>query len=393
MIENSSGRIRAGMGRAGFGGGFEAGRDAAAEAMAGLGGVDPALVLVFATPRFDLQALLAGVRSVTGSALLVGGTGSGEIIGGHYLGFGGGVGVLALSAGPYRFAAASCGDLTADGLDAAGRALARAARDGAGPSPYAAALLITDSLLGDLQQFVQGVYRVTGAKVPLVGGAAGDEQKFIQSSVFHDDRVLAKGAIILWIASERPLRVITRHGWQPLGAPLLVTRAEGTQILELGGRPAAAAYEEELGLTEPLAMESFWPTSILHPFGLTQPDGTHVIRVARSKVGPGTLNIQGCVPAVGSVVQVMSGSPDTLLHIVDEVVASALEGQPAAAVLLTFSCAARAMILGDRAPEEASRLQEAAGAVPTFGFYCCAEFARTSGVLATHNATLTAIAL
>ena len=36
-------------------------------------------------------------------------------------------------------------------------------------------------------------------------------------------------------------------------------------------------------------------------------------------------------------------------------------------------------------------LQETAKDVPTFGFYCCAEFARTSGVLGTHNATLTAL--
>jgi len=393
MTEGSPPRIRVGTGHAGLGEAFGAGRAAAAEAMAGLGGAEPALVMVFATPRFDLQALLAGVRSVTGSALLVGSTGSGELVTGRYLGFGGGVGILALSAGPYRFAAASAGDLQAEDLDAAGRRLARAARDGAGPSAHAAAMLITDSLLGDLQQFVQGVYRVTGAKVALVGGAAGDEQRFVESSVFHDDRVLHMGALILWIASERPLRVITGHGWSPVSAPLLVTRAEGTRIMELGGRPAAEAYEAELGLTEPLAKEAFWPTSILHPFGLTQPDGTQVIRVARSKDAQGTLTIQGCVPAVGSVVQVMGGSRDSLLDVVEGVVAAALAGQPEPSVLLTFSCAARAMILGDRAAEEAIRLQQAAGAVPTFGFHCCAEFARTSGVLATHNATLTAIAL
>lgn len=393
MPEHPPARIRAGTGFSGPGDAFEAGRTAAAGAMGGLGGADPALVVVFATPRFDLPALLAGVRSVTGSALLVGSTGSGEIVAGRYLGFGGGVGVLALTAGPFRFFAASLGDLPEGDLDATGRSLARAAREGAGPSPHAAALLITDSLLGDLQQFVQGVYRVAGANVALVGGGAGDEQRFVESSVFHDGQVLHRGALVLWIASERPLRCVTRHGWTPVGAPLLVTRAEGTQILELGGRPAAAAFEAELGLTEPLAAEAFWPTSILHPFGLAQPDGTHVLRVARSKDALGTLTIQGCVPAVGSVVQVMAGSPDSLLGIVGEVVEAALEDQPAASVLLVFSCAARAMILGERAPEEASRLQEAAGTVPTFGFYCCAEFARTSGVLATHNATLTAIAL
>ena len=142
-----------------------------------------------------------------------------------------------------------------------------------------------------------------------------------------------------------------------------------------------------------LRPDEFWSTSILHPFGLMQPDGTHVIRVARSKSERGTLTIQGCVPPVGSAVSVMRGSTDSLLGIADEVVGAALDARPGAGVLLTFSCAARAMILGPRAPEEPRRLQAAAGPVPTFGFYCCGEFARTAGVLATHNATLTAMAL
>ena len=103
--------------------------------------------------------------------------------------------------------------------------------------------------------------------------------------------------------------------------------------------------------------------------------------------------IQGCVPSVGSAVQVMGGSVDSLLGVTEDVVGAALEAQPGAQVLVTFSCAARAMIFGERASEEAQRLQAAAGAVPTFGFYCCAEFARTAGVLGTHNATLTAVAL
>jgi hypothetical protein len=248
-------------------------------------------------------------------------------------------------------------------------------------------------LLGDLQQFVQGVYRVTGPKVAFVGGAAGDEQRFVKSSVFHDGAVLDKGALVLWIASDRPLRVVTRHGWEPIGAPLLVTSAVGTEIAELGGRSAAAEYEDQLGLAEELKPEEFWGTSILHPFGLLQPDGTHVIRVARSKTPEGTLRIQGCVPPVGSAVHVMEGSVDGLLSVADEVVHGALEALPGASVLLVFSCAARAMIFGGRAPEEAQLLQAAAGEVPTFGFYCCAEFARTAGVLGTHNATLTAVAL
>lgn len=384
--------VRVGIGTCAMKDAHAAGREAAAAAMAPLAGAAPGLVLVFATPRFDLPALLGGVRSVTGDALLVGCTGSGEIAGGRYLGFGGGVGVLCMTAGPYRFGVASARDLAGD-LDAAGQALARRALDAAGPSPHAAALLLTDSLLGDLQRFVEGVYRVSGARVALAGGAAGDEQRFVASSIFHGGEVLPRGALVVWIASPRPLRVVARHGWAPVSPPLLVTRAEGTRILELGGRPAADAYQAQLGLPEPLTPESFWATSIRHPFGVVQPDGAHVMRVARAMAADGSLTIQGCVPAEGSVAQVMGAAPEALLAVSGEVAREALAAAPGAGVLLAFSCAARATVLGPRAPEEARILQEVAGGVPAFGFHCCGEFARTSGVLATHNLTLVGVAL
>ncbi len=386
-------KVRAGTGASTADEADEAGRAAAREAVAALAGDAPALLIVFTTPRYDLPALLAGIRSVTGEAHLIGATTSGEMVQGQFMGYGAGVVVLALSGGGYRFGVASASHIK-DRMDQAGQEIARASRAEAGASPHAAVLLLADALLGDLQQLAQGVYRITGPKVGIVGGAAGDELKFIATYVFHDDQVVEEGAVALWIASDHPIPVVTRHGWEPVGVPLLVTRAEGTTVMELGGRPAVTAYEEQLGLgLGELSTEDFWGTSINHPFGLLQCDGSTVIRVARAKTQEGTLRIQGCVPPAGSAVQVMTGNADTLLAVVDEVVHTALEGHPEPGVLLAFSCAARAQIFHDRTPEEAERLQAAAGAVPTLGFYCCGEFARTVGVLATHNATLTALAL
>ena len=123
---------------------------------------------------------------------------------------------------------------------------------------------------------------------------------FVKTFVFHNDRVIEGGAVALWIGGDYPLPVKTEHGWMPMGVPVLVTRAEGTEIMELGGRPAAVAYEEQLGLQPgKLSLDEFWDTSICHPFGLLQPDGTFVIRVARTKTADGTLTIHGCVPPRG----------------------------------------------------------------------------------------------
>ncbi len=390
---DNAGNVHVGIGRSTLRNASEAGREAAVRAVESLGGQRPALVIVFTTPRYDLAALIASIRSVTRPARLIGSTSSGEMVQGDYMGFGAGVAVLALTAGPYGFGLASAPCRPGE-LDCIGQEMARQSRAEAGPGTSSTFLLFADPLHGDLQQLICGIYRVTGPQVPIIGGASADEQKFITTHVFHDDQIIEGGAVGLWINSDRPLPVVTRHGWQPMGVPLLVTRAEGTVIMEFGGRPAAEVYEEQLGIAPgQLSAEAFWGTSILHPFGLLQPDGSFVIRVARAKTEDGGLRIQGCVPPPGAAVQVMRGSADTLLGIVGEVVDAALAAYPRASALLAFSCAARATIFKERVGEEARRLQEAAGTVPTFGIYCCGEFARTVGVLGTHNATFSVLAL
>lgn len=92
-------KIQAGIGFSKMRKAAEAGVEAAASALAGLAGERPALIIVFTTPRYDLSALIEGIRSVTGTARLIGATGSGEIVQGRHLGFGGGVSVLARTAG------------------------------------------------------------------------------------------------------------------------------------------------------------------------------------------------------------------------------------------------------------------------------------------------------
>jgi hypothetical protein len=134
MSQVQGSQARAGTGRSRSADVSAAGRAAAIEALAPLTGEPPALVMVCCTPRCDLPRLLAGVRAVTVEALLVGCTGSGELVGGQHLGFSGGVGALAMTAGPGRFGVASASDLVGD-LDEAGRSLARACRAQAGSRP------------------------------------------------------------------------------------------------------------------------------------------------------------------------------------------------------------------------------------------------------------------
>jgi hypothetical protein len=385
--------LRAGVGTCQADDGAEAGAAAAQAAVEGLHGERPALVVIYASVRYDLSAVLRSVRERVGDALTVGATTCGQLVDGSFVPMGGGVSVLAMTAGPYRFGTAAVSPIGAD-LDAAGAELAQAAqRSLAGPHlPHAAILLLSGAFRGDQQEMVRGVHRVTGANVPIVGGAAGDDLRFSETSVIHGDEVIPNGGVAVWIEGERPFRVVSVHGWRPTGTPLIVTGSQGPRITEIGGRPALAVYREQLGPdAERLEHEPFFRVSLCRPFGLLQPDGSTVIRVIGEADGD-SLVTSAPVPE-GAAVQVMGGSAADLLAVVPDVARAALEGVEGAGALLAFSCGVRHTIFGSQVASEARLLQEAAGDAVTFGFYTYGEFARTRGVLGFHTASVTAIAL
>jgi hypothetical protein len=372
----------------------EAGRRAAAMALEKLGSDKAALVIAYATVAYDLQALLAGIRAVVGDVPVVGSSSCGQFHDGTYVPVGSGVLVLALSAGPYRFGVSSVDGLAAGDAEALGRTLAFEARSAAGPDlpPYGAVLLLSDGMAGHQQHLLNGMYRVTGAAIPVVGGASGDDFAFRVGYVFHDDRVLQDAAVAVWIGSETPLKPSAKHGYTSASLPLLVTRVDGLDVQEIAGRPARDVYQDVLGdHSESLEGRTYSVLAQEHPFGLIQADGSHLIRVVRTGDDQAALKTFTELPEF-SAVNIMSGTADDLLAITEPLVVEALEGHDAK-ILLLFSCAARHEVLGDRVPEEAARFQSAAGDVPTFGFYTYGEYCRTRSVAGHHNATIAALAL
>jgi hypothetical protein len=372
-----------------------AGTAAAGTAMAGLEGADPGLVIVYASIRYDLAELLAAVRAVTGDTPLVGATTAGQFSDGEFFPPGTSVSVLVLGGGRYRFATAAVRGISADTM-AAGHDLARQAVDAAGPepTPHSAFLVLADGMAGDMQGLLTGIYRVTGAAVPVVGGAAGDDRTFSGSFVLHGGEVIADGAVAVWIGSDRPLNVVSGHGWQAHGLPMLVTKVEGQVVHEIDGRPAAEIYHEAIrrGHSDskvPEGARSDWFTK--HSFGLIEPDGTQLIRGGFVDDN-GQLRTFTPLPEYCAV-QIVSADPDALLDVSEQVVADALSDLDDAAVMLTFSCIARMDMFTEREDEETVKLHKAAGPVSTFGFYTYGEFARTTGVAGYHNATITALAL
>jgi hypothetical protein len=380
----------------------KAGRAAAEAAISFLDGAPPTLVLVYSSVAYDLRELLAAVHEVTDGAPLAGATASGLLADGRLVRPGSGVIVLALAGDRYRFGVSSVVGL--EDAATAGRTLARAAREAAraGDATYSAVVLLSaaSSLMSqavqgsDNQSLLNGVHRVTGASVPVVGGAAGDDHQFGPTYVFHNSSVLTDAAVAVWVASQEPLTVVHEHGWTPISLPMLITNVDGPRLHEIEGRPAIEVYAEhvERGEGPTTDRRRRWREEITaHGLGIIEPDGSVAVRAVFESGEPPVLTTFSPTPPYAAV-QVMGCEPDDLLNVLPSIAKRALDGRQSS-VLLAFSCLGRLDILGEDAEAEAARLQHAAGDVATFGFYTHGEFARTDSVAGYHNATVAALAL
>ncbi|MDX6643490.1 MAG: hypothetical protein QOD76_1452 [Solirubrobacteraceae bacterium] len=355
---------------------------------------DPKLLLVFASEKHDLPALLAGINERSGGAPLIGCSTAGEIATDGP----GDAGVVVVALGGEGISVETGLATNASACLRDAGAAAAACLDDVEDRPYRALLLLTDGLAGDQQEIVRGAYSVAGAGVPLVGGCAGDDLKMQATAQFYGDEVLANAVVSAAIASDGPLGIGCRHGWRRVGEPMLVTASAENRVYTLDGRPALDVYLEHLQApadthTDPTAFTAF---ALTHPLGLNRRSGEEQVRfVGEADFKDRSLGTIAEVPQ-GATAWFMEGDKDSVLAATDAACGdalAALDGRPPLG-LVAFDCIARRGVLGDEGiAHEVRRVAEHAGGAPVAGFYTYGEIARTHGVSGFHNQTLVVLAL
>jgi hypothetical protein len=365
----------------------DAGTAGAEATRAALARADARLLIVFCSHRYDLPALVAAI-GVESAAPLIGCSTAGEIATGGP----GDAGVVVVALGgpgfTVRTAAAAAGPLREAGAEVA------AAVAELEPREHRALLVLSDGLAGDQQEIVRGAHAVLGGGVPLVGGCAGGDD--VRRSFTVQDGVLVQSSVVgAAIGSDAPLGIGVRHGWRRVGEPMLVTRSDGTEVLELDGRPALDAYLDSFDAgANP---ETFTSFALTRPIGMARGRGEHQARHIRgADFERRSLQCIAQVPE-GATVWLMEGDEASVLDATDAACADALEALGGAAAplgLLAFDCIARRAVLGDDAIfTEVDRISEQAGGTPIAGFYTYGEIARTRGVSGFHNQTLVVLAV
>ncbi len=247
---------------------------------------------------------------------------------------------------------------------------------------------------------IAGIESVFGPEVTIFGATSSDNMRGMVSFQVVDDKVFEHGAWAVGFA-DPSLEVDTQatHGFLAVGEPMVVTRAEGTRILELNGRPAWQEYTSRLGLDpEKATCGDSIPVGALAeelPAALAEEYGNpHLLRVVTQCDAAGAMDYATTIRE-GTRLWLTVRDEERIFADMDRMMAAMVERAGGRKPVAVFhaDCLARGRYLFHRVMKEelVGRMQfplSADGVVPPWlGMYGFGEFARLGGLNTYHNYT------
>ncbi len=346
---------------------------------------DASLVLVFGS-NVELRdpRLIAGLRGLAPTAIIVGCSTAGEIVGATVSD--GGATALFLRFDSVTVRAARRKIVRMEESEEIGCQLAgELVGDG-----LRHVFVLSDGLHVNGSALAAGLRRHLPEGVSATGGLAGDGADFKETTVLFNG-CAESGQVVAVGLYGANLQVGwgSAGGWEAFGPKRLVTRAKDNVLYELDGKPALSLYKTYLGERA----EGLPATGLLFPLQLLsdQADAPSLVRtISAVDEAEQSLTFAGDVPA-GRYVRLMKSTIDKLVWGAEQA-AQGVAAPASPEVVLLVSCVGRRLLLGQRVEEEVEAVLEQlgnpAGAV---GFYSYGEIAPggLSHGCEFHNQTMT----
>lgn len=376
----------------------QAAYEAVSEAVAKLDSEKPDIIFVFSSIKYDQHEIVTGANQAAAGALVVGCSAAGEIT--SWATEFDAVNALAVSASAVKFFSGYSEGVSKDSFKA-GADVAQAVLKATNGTKLDLFIMIPDGMTGDGASIVRGVQSVLGENFPIIGGSAGDDYLFKKTYEYYKDQALTDAVVGIGLSGKFVFGFGIRHGWEPVGLPLRVTKADGTVIKEIDGKPALEVYEEYFGkeagelVKEPLARMAY-----TYPLGVVV-EGSDELLIRDPVIAneKGEITMAAQIPQ-GSTVRLMIGDRERAIIAAKWAAARAKEDFRDATprFILMFNCMARNKLLGARCHEENDAVNLSIGKdVPMAGFYTYGEQGPLLGKKGTpayfHNETMTLVVI
>lgn len=375
------------------GDGSDAGSHLGEQISASFHGESPDAAIVFASSRFEAEALLEAFDATCKPKIVVGSSSAGEFTTTNR-----GEGTacaLAIRSDDLSFAAGLGRSVGSDRAQASREVLASFKGLDSWQYQHRSALVMTDALAGHADDLVEQLTMLTSGKYQFAGGGAGDDARFSRTHVFLGTQALTDAVVALEILSDKPLGIGVGHGWTPASKPLRVTDASGMRVVSLNGVPAVEAFEVHAATTrQPFDRAAPLPFFLHNILGIDTGDG-HRLRVPLSVNGDGSVECAAEVPT-GARVHIMSTTTDSAVAAASNATAAAVRGLNGATpqAALFFDCVATRLRMGEVFGFELDSVARMLGDAELVGCNTYGQIARADGQFGGfHNCTAVVMVL
>ena len=245
--------------------------------------------------------------------------------------------------------------------------------------------------------FMNGLLEEVDESTTVIGGMAGDDNRWSGNFVFTNDRESKQGILALIMDEEKVALVGEAiSGWKAAGTEKTITHCEGPWIYSIDDKPAMQVVKKFTGLdiSDIQNNDGFMHAGTTFPIQIQQEKGAPVMRPILL-FNPKNDSVM-CGGSVTEGARFRFSLPPDF-EVVDTIIDSAKEKKEhelaEADALLIFSCIGRKVSLGPMASSEVMGIQQIWGK-PMAGFFSAGEFGKTkNGNTQFHGTTISWVAL
>jgi small ligand-binding sensory domain FIST len=223
----------------------------------------------------------------------------------------------------------------------------------------------------------------------VVGGMASAGQVPGSNRLVLDGQSFEDGAVGVLIDGPVSVRTVVSQGCRPVGQPMIITRADGNLIQELGRRPALEVLQETFARLDPadqdLARQGLHVGRVINEYQEFFGRGDFLVRNLIGADAAGALAVTDQV-RVGQTVQFHVRDAETADEDLRGLLAQDRTGGAIAGALI-FSCNGRGTRLFPAPNHDALALVDALGPIPAAGFFAMGEIGPVGGQNFLHGFT------
>ena len=218
---------------------------------------------------------------------------------------------------------------------------------------------------------------------PLVGGMASGPQLKRPSWMLLNGELIEKGVAAVALTGDVTFDVVVAQGCRPIGEPLIVTKAEGNVLQELGGRSPLDVLRETLSRCPPddqrLARHSLFAGLVMNEGRSGYKRGDFVIRNLMGFDQDSGSLVLGAALRRGQTLQFQLRDSATSDTDFQSMLGAMPEGGAAPRGALLVACCGRGEGLYGEPDHDAALVQSMRGPLPLAGFFANGEFGPVDG--------------